>query len=779
VPDADLRSADLTQQSNPRGSSRVWTFSIALAIFGATLAAYLPAISGGMLWDDDAHVTAPRLRTLGGLWRIWSHLGTTQQYYPVLHSAFWLEHRIWGDSLLGYHLVNIGLHAAAACLFALVLARIRPAGRGLPGAEWLAAAMFALHPVCVESVAWISEQKNTLSLVFYLLSALAYLRFERERWWNWYFLAFGLFVLALLSKSVTATLPAALLLMIAWRRGSLSLRDALPLLPWFAAGASSGLFTAWVERTYIGARGQAFDLGLVERCFLAGRIVWFYLGKLFWPENLMFIYPRWAVSASGSWSVGCLGLAAVLAVLWGVRSWSRAPLFAALFFVGSLFPALGFFNVYPFIFSYVADHFQYLACLGVIALAAEGGAAVAWGIARRPGARGGKAARWLFAAASAAVLAALFVLTRRQSANYRDAGALYSDTLRRNPGCWMAENNIGVYLMDKGSLDEAISRLEDAVRLKPDYSDAHNNLGNALTKVPGRSGEAIAEFETALRIEPGMTQAHANLGLALVNTPGRQAEGIEELEKALRGNADNPDYADVHANLGGALARDPARTPEAISEFKEALRLEPGSADVRDNFGIALARAGRLEEAAAQFELALHARPDDPNFHNNLGGVLTQLSRGPEAIAQFREAIRLNPDFAGAHFNLARALRGSGDGSEAIAEHREAERLAPDSAEIRSSLGSLFYRLGRTQEALPEYAEAVRLEPGSAAYRNNLGVALTDSGSLDEAIAQFRKALQLAPGYADAHYNLGVALRRAGRGEEAAAEFSASGRAEP
>jgi hypothetical protein len=225
VADVDSRQASLTPPSGPQSPSRIPAPLAALAVFGATLAAYLPAVRGGLLWDDAAHITAPGLRSLGGLWRIWFKLGTTQQYYPVLHSAFWLEHRIWGDSLPGYHLANIGLHAAAACLFALVLARIRPAGVGFAGSEWLAAAVFALHPVCVESVAWISEQKNTLSLVFYLLSALAYLRFDRERRrWPWYWAALALFILALLSKSVTATLPAALLLMVAWRRGRLSCR---------------------------------------------------------------------------------------------------------------------------------------------------------------------------------------------------------------------------------------------------------------------------------------------------------------------------------------------------------------------------------------------------------------------------------------------------------------------------------------------------------------------------------------------------------------------------
>jgi len=750
------------------------------AVFGATLAAYLPTLRGAMLWDDAAHITGPALRSPAGLWKIWLRVGTTQQYYPLLHTAFWLEHRLWGDSVLGYHLVNVGLHATAACLFALTLLRIRTESGGprIPvEAAWLAAAVFALHPVCVESVAWISEQKNTLSLVFYLLSALAYLRFDRDRKWSWYAFALGLFVLALLSKSVTATLPAALLLVLAWRRRRLAWRrDVLPLVPWLLIGAGAGFLTAWVERNFVGARGRAYDLSVVERCFLAGRASWFYLGKLFWPADLAFIYPRWRVGSDWHWSLGSLGLAATIAILYRMRRWSWAPLVAMLFFVGSLFPALGFFNVYPFIFSYVADHWQYLACLGPIALASGGAVGLSRRLAERVGGPQGLAAGCAFAAGAAAVLAVLFGMTRRQCALYRDVAVLYSDTLAKNPECWMAHNNLGVYFTEKASWGEAIAHLEEAVRLKPDQADAHNNLGNALSKVSGKSAEAISEFETALRLDPRMTEAHANLGWALVNTPGRLAEGIGHLETVLQGHADNPDYAQVHANLGTALEKLPGRLPEAISEFEAALRLKPDEADVRNDLGIALDRAGRPLDAVEQFERILRVRPDNPGAHNNLGNVLVKLGRGPEAIAQYRAAIRLSPGFLDAHFNLGRALRNVGDGQEAVAEHREALRLAPDSAGIRNSLGSLLLQLGRVPESLAEYEEAVRLEPASAPFRNNLGIALTSAGRLDEAVAQFRRALELAPGFADAHFNLGVALQKEGRAEDAAAEFSASGR---
>jgi tetratricopeptide (TPR) repeat protein len=681
----------------------------ALAIFGATIAAYFPSMRGSLLWDDDAHITPPRLQTLGGLWRIWSHLGTTQQYYPVLHSAFWVEHAAWGDSVLGYHLVNVALHATSACLFAMVLTRIWPQGPGWPWVAWLAAAVFALHPVCVESVAWISEQKNTLSLAFYLLSALAYLRFDRERGWGRYLLALFLFLLALLSKSVTATLPAAIVLLIALRRGRLSMaRDAVPLLPWVALGACSGLFTAWIERNYIGAKGGAFELGPLERCFLAGRIVWFYMGKLLWPEHLVFFYPHWRVAEIWTRSLGCLGLALAVAMLWGIRKWSMAPLIAFLYFVGSLFPVLGFFNVYPFIFSYVADHFQYIACLGMVALLAAGGASLAWGLLDRLSDRGRTMGRIVLAGAGAALLSALFVLTWRQCRHYGDAGALYRDTLAYNPDCWIADNNLGVYLMERGSMGDSIAHLEHAVMLKPDYSDAHNNLGNALSKVPGGEARAITEFEAALRLEPGMAQAHANLGLALLGAPGRRAEGIENLREALRGNGNNPDYAQLHADLAGALAAEPGRMPEAAAEFEAALRLKPDSPQILFYYGIALAGAGRPQEAAAQLWRAIEIRPDIPEFHNNLGGVLALLGRGPEAIAQWREAVRLNPDLVAAHFNLGQALRVSGDDNGAIAELRLALRLAPGSSDAHYQLGLALRHAGRDDESKAEFSASGR-----------------------------------------------------------------------
>ena len=763
--------------------SGIRTLGIICALLAATFLAYAPVWRGGLLWDDEAHVTAPSLQTWHGLGQIWFHLGATQQYYPVLHSAFWIEHRLWGDSVLGYHLLNVGLHATAACLFALLLARLRPrepGNRRVPSAAWLAAAVFALHPVCVESVAWISEQKNTLSLVFYLLSALAYLQFDSERRPRWYALGLGLFGLALLSKSVTATLPAALLLALAWRRGKLDWRrDGLPLLPWLLCGLGAGLFTAWVERTYIGARGAAFDLTFVERCFLAGRVVWFYLGKLVWPAELIFTYPRWQVGVDWTWSLGCVGLLVTMGAAWQQRQRSPAPLLALLFFVGSLLPALGFFNVYPFVFSYVADHWQYLPCLGVIAWATGSAATVAERGLRPLRGRHRRGAQLTLAAAAGTVLALLFGLTWRQCGTYRDAATLYSVTLARNPESWMAHNNLGLLLGETGARAEAIAHFRDALRLKPDCADAHNNLGNALAKIPGRTSDAIAEFERALRLQPDFPHAHVNLGWALVNTPGRLADGIEHLTAALHSTADAAVLAEAHFDLGYAFSLLPDRLPDAIREFQTALQLNPNYTTARIGLGTALFRTGRTAEAAIAFEQVLRLQPDHETAHNNLGNVLLQLGRTEEAVVHYRTALRLKPDSVETHVNLALALRRLGEGAEAVTHFQEALRLAPRSAEIWNSLGSTLLAADKPTDALAAFAEAVRFQPDSALFRNNLGLAYLGTGRIDDALAQLREAVRLAPDFADAHYTLGVALDRAGRSAEAATEFSVSGRTFP
>ena len=573
---------------------------IAVAVF----IAYFPALSGGLLWDDLSHITVPELRSLQGLWRIWTELGATQQYYPVLHSAFWLEHRLWGDSLAGYHVAGVVLHAAAASLLVLILRQL-----DVPGALF-AGLIFLLHPVCVESVAWISEQKNTLSAVFYLAAAYVYLRnvdradlkvsttsatrattdaraatvvvptFRSADYW----VSFALFVCALLSKSVTATLPAALLVVLWWQRGRLGWRrDVLPLVPWFAMAAIAGAFTIWFEHDVIGARGDDFTLSAVQRLLLAGRVVWFYLAKLLWPAGLNFIYPRWSIDASAAWQYLFLIAAVAMAVALGVlarphpacapssqtaAAGRRGPLAGYLFFVGTLVPVLGFVNVYPFLFSYVADHFQYLASLGVIVPVAS---ALVLSSARL-----GMA---LQRALGTVLLVMLGMLTWNRSAVFDDAETLYRDVIARNPQAWMAYQNLGTELAGRNRLSEAIDAYEGALRARPDFPQARNNLvlahmklGDAAAEVPDRIPSAIWHYESVLRIQADHFRAHYNLGTVLMDLPERHAEAITHLEAAVRMR---PENTDAHVNLGVALADIPARSQEAIAHLEIALAKKP------------------------------------------------------------------------------------------------------------------------------------------------------------------------------------------------------------
>jgi tetratricopeptide (TPR) repeat protein len=600
-----------------------------LVIPVAVFLAYYPALHGGPLWDDFGHITVPELRSVHGLWRIWSEIGATQQYYPLLHSAFWLEHRLWGDAFIGYHLANIALHSASAVLLVLILRLLSVSGALLAGL------MFALHPVAVESVAWISEQKNTLSAVFYLASAYVYLRFVQTGLQPCatdvpatelklgatsvaqpfravgYWLAFALFVCALLSKTVTATLPAALLTVLWWQRGRLTWQqDVRPLVAWFAVGMAAGLVTAWFERDVIGARGADFELTVLERVLLAGRVIWFYLGKLIWPADLMFWYPRWTVDASVWWqyvfTAAALGLALALGI---VARWSRGPLAGFLFFCGTLFPVLGFFDVYPFRFSYVADHFQYLASLGIIVLAASGLAMVS--DTAPPGRRRAGLA------ACTVLVAVLGMLTWRQCAMYADAETLYRESIARNPRAWIAYQNLGTLLVYRNQVPEAIDAYRAALALRPDHFEAKNNVVMAHIKAATMSPDtaegtaaALAHLREALRVDPGSAEAHYALGneLAVSETPEQTAQAIAHYESALR---IRPDHFRAHYNLGTVLMDVEGRHADAVAHLEAALKIQPDSTETRVNLGMALVRVpDRRREAIEHLAFALAKRPD-------------------------------------------------------------------------------------------------------------------------------------------------------------------------
>jgi tetratricopeptide (TPR) repeat protein len=713
---------------------------LAAALVLTTLLAYWPALNGGMLWDDDGHVTRKGLQSLHGLYRIWFDVGASQQYYPFLHSAFWVEHRIWGDAVLGYHLTNVFLHAGAALLVVAIVKRL-----AIPGA-WLAGFLFALHPVCVEAVAWISEQKSTLSAVFYLSAFLVYLHFDASRKRSQYWIAFGLFVLALLSKTVTATMPAALLVVFWWKRGTLDReRDAMPLAPFFGVGVAAGLFTVWVEHSVIGANGSDFSLSLPQRFLLAGRVIWFYLSKLIWPADLMFFYPHWTIDSGEVWQyLFPLGVIAVLAGLAVYARQHRGPLAAFLLFAGTLFPVLGFFNVYPFVYSYVADHFQYLASLAIIVPAA-------WAIT---------IATRKQLAPGVIPVALLAFLTWRETHMYRDIQTLYTESIARNPKSWIAENNLGNYiLVSRKNGPGAIPHLNAALKLKPDSAEAHNNLGSAYSRMPGRDGDAVAEFETAIRLNPKLAMAHSNLGSTLGKLPGHTAEAIEHLRTAIRLK---PDLADAHNNLGIILSQTPDRIPEAISEYETALALDPDSGEAHGNLAVALAKTpGRVQESLPEYEAAIARTPDSAEAHSNLGSAFGELGRIPEALEQLHTSLRLNPNSADAHLNLGIVLTRAGHPEEAVSEYEAALKIRPDFVDAHNNLGTLLAQTGHVREALPHFAAAVQGNPNSFEARMNYGNALEEApGRTSDAIAQYEAAVKINPAIAEGHFYLGLLLMK-------------------
>ncbi len=509
-----------------------------------TFVAYLPAIRGGFIWDDDDYVTASEpLRTVEGLTKIWFKFGATKQYYPAVHTTFWVEYHLWGLNPAGYHLVNVALHSLNALLLWLLLRRL-----SIPGA-YFAAAIFALHPVQVESVAWITERKNVLSCFFYLSSARAYFRFARitpapvstakprhqaakaipdRKTRHFYFLSLVLFLCALLSKTVTASLPAAILLVIWWKKGKLAQRDVSPLIPMFALGIALGLITAWLEKHNVGAIGAEWNLGAVERILIAGRALWFYAAKLLLPVNLAFIYPRWIISASAAWQyLFPVSAVAMAAILWlARRRMGRGPLAAVLFFAGTLTPALGFFDVFPMQYSFVADHFQYHASMGLIVLFA---AALQSLLARFPisGIR--------YPAIIGGIFAALLaLLTWHQSHIYRDLETLYRDTLRKNPECVLAHQNLGSLLLSQGRILEAKEHFSAILRMEPDNADTLANIGLAVY-LSGDVTDAVRRYQQALAIQPNQVDALNNLAWIRATYPdGSYRNGAEAVQLAER-----------------------------------------------------------------------------------------------------------------------------------------------------------------------------------------------------------------------------------------------------
>jgi len=742
------------------------------------------------VWDDDVNVTAnPHLHNGSGLYNLWFRLGSTNLYAPVTFTTLWVEHQLWGSNPLGYHLVNIALHAACALLLWALLRKLAA------GSAWLAGAIFAVHPVFVESVAWVTELRNMQSAVLYLLCLLAYVRFTglngtaepaRSRRWPFYGLALLLFAAALLSKPAAVGLPGVMLLLVWWKRGSIRWTDVMSVAPMFAMGLVVGLVTMYGDRNYAGGSGTAWQMSVIERLLAAGRAMWFYVGTLLWPCTLISIYPRWDINVTAWWQyLFPLAAGAALVVLWvGRRKLGRGPLVAALSFVIIVAPTTGLFNFSYHLYAFVADHYVYHAAPALVALFAAGVITL-----RRTVRRNTLAST--VDVACGAVLLVLGGLSVQHAQAFRSEKARCLHTLDRNPAAWVAMNNLAVALNAEGKHKEAVRWFQRALGVHPIYPEAHSNLGVALVAL-GRVPQAIQHYQEALRVWPDYPAARNNLGTALASL-GDVNEAIRQYREALRGNPDyaeahnnlatllasagdvreairehqealriRPDYTEAHHDLGVTLAS-AGRYREAVEAYQQALRLEPGDARIHSDLGTALAADGKLQEAIRAYREAIRIRPSYAEAHNGLGLALVSDGRLQEAIQRFEEALRINSGYAEAHNNLGTALALSGDSPGAIRQYGEALRVNPDYAEALVNLGKALFSQGNLQAALRPLEEAVRLGAGSAEAHNLLGVSLAQAGRLDDAIKHFERALAINGSYASARENLAKArmLRRA------------------
>ncbi len=672
------------------------TLLSAFLIVALSLLAFAPAFSAGFIWDDDDYVTHNHnLSDVAGLARIWADPAATPQYYPLVHTTFWIEHHLWADWAPGYHATNILLHA----LGALALWRVLLALGLSPPISLLAAILWSVHPIQVESVAWITERKNTLSALFYLLTIASLLKWDalqpaikdrpidatqssdrrappppegevggtppgegsppsqletrnsqlpppptltpKPRHWPWYLLALLFFSCALTSKTVVATLPAAWLLVRWWRRGPLDLkRDILPMVPLLVAGAFMARITAHLELAQVGAAGPEWAFTPADRLLIAGRAVAFYLGKLALPINLSFIYPRWTLDPTAAWQWAFpVAAVALLVTLFALRNrWGKAPFVACAFFLGTLVPALGFFNIYPQRYSFVADHFQHLASIGPIALLAA------------------LLARWPVTA-RAAIVAILVVFSIHQSTVYQNLQTLWTDAADKNPTGWLPQLQLGFLEAEKAKtaptpfqkqvhFQAALARMQRARELAPNVATPNWNLGVALDHLD-RTDEARAAFEAALRCDPDFALALNSLG-QLELAANHLDAAKDYFERAL----EKQSLPAAHANLAAVLflQKDYAA---AAAEYAAATSLDPTRADwrlslARSVYQLALRtpqpRGGDLLATAAQhYEIAIGLGPQPPRAFLELGQILTLLNHPAQAHVLLEKAIALDP----------------------------------------------------------------------------------------------------------------------------------------
>jgi Tfp pilus assembly protein PilF len=722
----------------------------ALVIIVATLIAYIPAMRGGFVWDDDYYVTNNRLLTSwDGLQKIWFGIlphpteYDLPQYYPMTHTSFWVEYRIWGLDPIGYHVVNVSLHIINALLVWLLLRKL-----SVPGA-WLAAVLFALHPINVESVAWIAERKNVLSLMFFLSSLYVYLRYagiiqgepppakpvepvddQQDIIWfklpddpqRLYALAVILFLCALFTKTVTYCMPAVALVIIFWkRRGKLAARDVLPLLPLFAAGVLMGMLTSYMEKYSVGvairtkpwhyADTPVLDFG--ARCIIAGRAIWFYLGKLAWPADLRFNYPRWAIDpTSAAQYVSPLAALAVIIVVLALRKrlggWGTVA--AMLIFLGTLFPALGFFDVWPMQYSFVADHFVYISSIAFFALVAA------------------LLVRYLpmevVGGLAAIAIVGYAALSFQQSKQYKDADTLWITTWNKSgKTSWMAANNFGGSVFDR-DISAAEAWFNAAVKLRPDYSEARLNLA----KVSAAKALALKELIALGATSQAATQSAASTTsraastlpqLAIPTTQTSEDFYADAIRRCREIIADEPQFVEAHLFLGKLLLTT-GQVEQAKEQFRECIKLLPRNLEARLALGQLALQENDLPAAAQYFYDAAVMHPDSAEAHSLLGRVMLQQGKATEGLIEWQSAMRLEPQNWRLPMDFGARLADAGQYAAAVPFFKEAVSINPRAAEPRIAFGVVAAKAGFPVQAKDLFNQALEIEPNNARAKEML-----------------------------------------------------------
>jgi len=627
--------------------SRDWLWG--LILIGAVILTYLPVWRAGYLWDDDIYLTTnPCIVGPFGLKEIWTT--SASDICPLVMSTFWVEHALWGLAPLPYHLVNVVMHGACAVLLWQVLRGLR-----VPGA-WLGAALWALHPVQVESVAWIIEMKNTESALFFLLSIFFFVKWLRTEdlggrtgvGWN-YMLTLLFAAMAMASKSSTVVLPVVLCLCAWWVEGRWQWRNLASVALVFLMSVAAAGVSIWTQGLQLAdAPDPQWARSWPERLAAAGDAVWFYLGKLVWPHPLIAIYPRWQIDA-GQWFsyLPLLAVVIVLFVLWLKRESSLRPCFFIFaYFLVALLPALGLIDNFIFRHSLVFDHLQYLASMGPLALAGAGLVRMADFVIP------GKLP--LQSGLCAGLLLVLGFLSWHRASVFQSEETLWTDALAKNPNTWAGHNNLGEALLHKGQTDQAIIEYQKALDINPYDAQAQNNLGNAFLQ-KGEVDEAIKQYQKAMTISPGYAEARYNLGGAYLQK-GQVDAAIRQYQSAL---AISPDYVEALYNLGNALLQK-GQVDAAMTQYRKALKINPNYVDASNNLGSLLLQEGRADEAIEQFQQALKSNPRYANAYNNMGNALLQKGELEAAIAQYEKALEINPNYADARNNLAAARQAAG-----------------------------------------------------------------------------------------------------------------------